>query len=674
MDFDTVIDGDAALAASGMHLSMGALEDSEVHSPDSIASDITGTGTVDVDVELTAVPLEATAPEPSHVSDALRESLARNARSVSNKRPWEVGFAALIFGAPQQPRWFEVATGFRADPQTVQTPEVIMLPKAPVFPYAVRRLRTIAFTQSEDSMRLRAITRWRIVIEMDLQASSIGRILMNHCNSLNDEHIICASIQDVFANKSTATLAKRVSSVLRYADWLKESKPLEPFSFKEEFLYAYACHLRDTKAPPTTAESFRQAVSFSAHVLGFDVAIAAAASPRFTGACHAMHLLKPVTKQSVSLTVTEVQLLEALASGAPNPIDRVFAGHMCFAFYSCARMSDTMWLSSLDVDLDCEGTGFIEGRTRLHKTSTTKQRRALLLPLAAPVLGVSSKPWGPAWLKARRDAGLKIEAKVPTLAPFGLNGQWCSRRLTTSEATIALRDLLSHAGVSKERVAELTAHSLKSTPLAWAAKYPLSTEHRRMLGHHHAPGLDSVLTYSRDAMAAPLEAFNLMLEAIRDGWFQPDASRANRAYARAQQPMSRSHALLPRPSVGSLQVVALDSPEPEKPEEVAAEVDGSEGGVISSSDSGSSSSDSCSDVDDLELEAEQARRHRPVVRPALELPADVRLFQHCGSGVIHCAGATAEKLKCGRAFHASYSRFLTTDYLEWPVCRQCMPV
>ena len=88
--------------------------------------------------------------------------------------------------------------------------------------------------------------------------------------------------------------------------------------------------------------------------------------------------------------------------------DRVAAGHFLFCLYSSARFSDTQHLSALDLDVDRLVRGFLEGRTATHKTSTAKEHRRLLLPLVALTQGLASKPWGPAWARAREEAHLQL--------------------------------------------------------------------------------------------------------------------------------------------------------------------------------------------------------------------------------------------------------------------------
>ena len=72
-----------------------------------------------------------------------------------------------------------------------------------------------------------------------------------------------------------------------------------------------------------------------------------------------------------------------------------------------------------------------------------------------------------------------------------------------------------------------TSHSLKATMLSYCAKYGISHQDRLALGGHSHPG-KMADTYGRDALARPLRLLGIVIEAIRNKEFLPDASRAGR--------------------------------------------------------------------------------------------------------------------------------------------------
>ena len=115
------------------------------------------------------------------------------------------------------------------------------------------------------------------------------------------------------------------------------------------------------------------------------------------------------------------------------------------------------------------------------------------------------KPWSSAWIKSRHKFGLDSSAiALPTYheqsRKFGMT------RMSSSEASLWIRELLCLTGTSEKVADTVSSHGLKATLLSWVAKSgKFSTTEQRCLGHHFDPELRSVLIYSRDSYA-PLAA------------------------------------------------------------------------------------------------------------------------------------------------------------------------
>ena len=160
-----------------------------------------------------------------------------------------------------------------------------------------------------------------------------------------------------------------------------------------------------------------------------------------------VHAGPSFSPRAVPLSVTQVRLLEAVAlSESSHLADRLAAGHFLFCLYSSARFGDTQNLAALDLDVNKLGQRFLEGRTAKHKTSTSKEHQRLLLPLVALTQGLASKPWGPAWIRAREESNLQLGSGCPVLPAPSLATGWTRRTLTTAEASHWLRELLQRAG------------------------------------------------------------------------------------------------------------------------------------------------------------------------------------------------------------------------------------
>ena len=130
---------------------------------------------------------------------------------------------------------------------------------------------------------------------------------------------------------------------------------------------------------------------------------------------------------------------------------------------------DSKKLTSLYLDADEHGDGYIESTTLKHKTATTKEELTTFLPFVAPSRGLTSVFWGLQWLKAREEAGLDLENGQVTLPAQDSCDQWMSRSVTTGKATGFLRDILASRGVPEARLLMLSSHALKATLLSWAA-------------------------------------------------------------------------------------------------------------------------------------------------------------------------------------------------------------
>ena len=144
--------------------------------------------------------------------------------------------------------------------------------------------------------------------------------------------------------------------------------------------------------------------------------------------------------------------------------------------------------------------GFVEGRTRIHKTSNSVEKKTMYLPFVAPIQGITERHWGLDWREVLEELEILVSKE-----PFGAvcrapnaDGTFTKRPLSTSEASDMLNDFLEIMGTDDET----TSHSLKSTTLVWCARYGLGDKERAMLGHH-AIKENSMACYSRDLLAGP---------------------------------------------------------------------------------------------------------------------------------------------------------------------------
>ena len=168
--------------------------------------------------------------------------------------------------------------------------------------------------------------------------------------------------------------------------------------------------------------------------------------------------------------------------------------------------------------------GYVEARTRVHKTSTSEERKAMYMPFVAPIQGIKDFSWALSWKDALMELGL-----LTGLEPHGavcraptVSGGFTKRPLTSVEATDMLNDYL---GIKKGTEDATSSHSLKATTLVWAARFGIGDRSRSILGHH-ALKEHSLACYSRDLLSLPLRELETMLFSIRSGNFDPDGTRS----------------------------------------------------------------------------------------------------------------------------------------------------
>ena len=168
--------------------------------------------------------------------------------------------------------------------------------------------------------------------------------------------------------------------------------------------------------------------------------------------------------------------------------------------YSCARASDMSRVVKLVIDrVDTGGValadkgvaGFIEACVLHTKGARSGAHIRTLLPLVAPMIGVSGWRWWDSYLQAREAMGFTHRGGLayPLLGTYDENGMPMKDALQASEIDCYLRNVLKgeHSNVN-----EVRSHSLKVTPLSWLAKAGSSLSLRRSLGHHLDPGARAV--------------------------------------------------------------------------------------------------------------------------------------------------------------------------------------
>ena len=594
-------------------------------------------------------------------------------RPDSMKQPWEKGPMAVILGGLTASSFL----GSNWLQRTVALPPVIVASKAPVDTVAaglklaptkrpfvssavLKIKRSVAPEFTGNPNRFRALARWRIIVELDLHSSLLGRQLVDYVIDGRAESVIMQILEDSFAKKSTSTLMKRSSALLKYILFTRAHFKAKGLSYNEQWIYDFLCSMRVEMAAASAAKSLIEALTFAIHLIGPDVEDPLWKSARVLGATQAMFVLKKPLHQTDPLLVVEVLLLHHILQRADGLHHKVLAGYMLFCIYACARWSDCMKPKSFQYDI-VSGEGYFEIKTLNHKMASSADRKTVLMPCVAtcPGLGPSNPAWVDLWLEARKQSGLEF-VSMPTMPGISTSGDWTADAMTASEGTANLRDMLESYGTPLVPGRKVASHSLKSTGLSWASKKPLKKSFRKALGHHIDSADTSVATYSRDFLFAPLLAFDQMIHEIKSGEFTPDDSRAARALGLKRR---RVEVETPFPPVPPGLLVSQQ-----------VEPSSAEAASSSSSDSSDSSSEeSLPPPAEEEAAATLLGVEKPLESRKLftdERGASLEVFQHCTSGVLH-ARASSDRLMCGRLISRHFAKIKDDLKLKWPKCELC---
>ena len=475
-----------------------------------------------------------------HVDHRQERQAVHNTDMKIFKYPWERGRLARIFGNDQ--------------PIAVKTPQLKLGPQnclrmglsvsesgsleaKPIFKQddsisahaifldVVRSTGDRSEVADRDARRKKALESWWKLLSHSLVSSSVGLKVTVEANV--DTVVDCALeiLDATFAVKSAGTLFRRLYAVQAYEDWCVEHLNKHWLPVTEFDVWTYVRWLQKTEAPATKAGSLVEALRFSWYLLGVEGANLAESSLRIKGVSSQMRAKKHPWRPADLLTVVEVKALHKMLMDTSQPLgDRALAGHVLHLLYSRSRWSDLLLVSG--VYMDPLGH-FLEVATKAHKGARSAEMKTRLLPIVAPAFGVDGLNWAEAYLDVRRQCNLSLplDGYGPMMrAPNNSSAtSWTERALSSEEGSDFLRKALKAPKTPERRV---STHSMKSTIMSWASKYGLSEYTRAVLARHTSKAATATAVYSRDLLSPILRELNLVIAAIQNGSFDPDATRS----------------------------------------------------------------------------------------------------------------------------------------------------
>ena len=362
-----------------------------------------------------------------------------------------------------------------------------------------------AEVDNRDAEAAQWIVKWgTYVVELG-DASTFVKRHFSHSRAEFDE-AVCSAL----FGKAPGTLARRLRALLSFKKWSQGR------SFGHVPTYAsvkaYLIFLRDTKAAPTTGQTFREPLAF---LHGF---FEIAEGP---GTC-SDRVLKGIAMQTSSkrttrrlsppLPVSFLSSLEEFVAKSELSRDVVLAGTILFCTYARVCFGDVSRLLHEPV-IEGEGScAYMECGVLRHKTAQPVPE--VPLPVVATVNGVSGYMWAQRWLDARASFGIVCGTRRGFLPSPSLGGKWGESHMTTKDMGDILRNFVERFAPGSRDV-RFMAHSLKATALFWCSKFGLKLGVRRLVGSHKKKGDKSALNYSRDSLSAPLRDLDRVMATMQ---------------------------------------------------------------------------------------------------------------------------------------------------------------
>ena len=587
-------------------------------------------------------------------------------RTASLKYPWEMDMYKGIFGDAMEETLkiapFQPASMPGPSQPPLKKSRVEREATASLFEGVISQLKNETF-EEETARRIAKVTeKWLTIISGNYEAFEVGSVIAKEYLKVPKFQNSRKILQATFGLKSPATLEKRANAMIRFMIWHNKHKSGFAYPVSREEAWEYVNHLKDTAAGATSASGFLEAIRFCQHVLGMRDVEPIFASKHISGLADQMFVEKSVWSPADVLTVEQVLLLHEFAECQQfNQVDRLAACHFLHALYSRSRWSDFRHVHEILIDFDANHVGYLEVRTRKHKTARNADKKSKLLPVVAPTLGIHPRPWSKTWVELRLLAGLPTSGVVdgPLFpAPDVLHPQqWTRRPLSANEASKWLQKVLE--SVQPGVQTSPTSHSLKSTTLSWCQKYGIDDKDQDVLGRHVQ--LKSQHVYGRELIAKPLRVYETVLRAVTEKSFQPDKTRSgyfdSRKEVVVEAEAEEENKEKEVPHQESQQVEILHDQRSQQDEVLSDKSSETGGSEDSSSQDSSSASDRGED--------------RPKKIDAQNQAGD-QLFCHVKSRIVH--KLSGNTFLCGRSNSSKYVMIDNRRSTYQVMCSKCFKV
>ena len=481
----------------------------------------------------------------SDYNRALFEARMSSMSDVELKMPWETGIMKQIFDSdddsvfpqvlpPVPPDYLMSAPASGAETPDQEgmeeRPTVKSLVRSdaslPFYSFAIRVVQDRDIFMEEAVLWEKAIWKWLQIFEILGFPGMLGHALLSEQvdTTLASQSVV---LRDALGIKSPRTALKRAQTFLRYFSWLQSNfQDWDPWN--RAMCLQYIGQVGARAGPASKGITLLEALRFGRYVMDLPIPEGLLSDPQLRGRAQRLMISKDAYHPARPLRATELATLERAMDAGLDLRDVYILGSVIFAVLSRSRWSDLKHVDQFWIEraeFNGEPFGFVEARTKFHKTATNLAKKQRYMPLVAPLLGVTETDWSRHWVRAMLE--LKVDINVE---PFGAicrapahDGTLCARSCTSEEVGVFVNKFL-RTGEGNS----ISSHSFKHTTLVWCSAYGLDEPSRTLLGHHELQGARSMAVYSRDMLTRPLQLYCSMLANIRKDHFRPDESRTSR--------------------------------------------------------------------------------------------------------------------------------------------------
>ena len=280
--------------------------------------------------------------EPEVYNAELERAWMDIGRKQDLKQPWEKGIWANIFGSASRaevvslPEFSRLPAVAKPEGVPAHSPPVPKRRRVDVAPQCWQQVVLNSDVATwEETMEAKldmSLKRWYDVIICFPTSFTVVAQLAEFKTVPEQLRMV----RDVLGSKSPQTLLKRANSMVRYLTYLRGKGVVPPGT--EANLYAFFLEQKDTGAPVSRLASVVEAIRFSEHVLGLEIADILL-SKRCIGA--ARRRGDAPVKQAAPLKVVEMETLHGiLADESADLWDRCMSGSFLCCVYTRSRWMD----------------------------------------------------------------------------------------------------------------------------------------------------------------------------------------------------------------------------------------------------------------------------------------------------------------------------------------------